>query len=63
MFLGSAELAAVTAILGRIPTAEEYDKYAAGIAFMSAEIYRYLSFDKIESYTEAAAKAELPTID
>jgi aconitate hydratase 2/2-methylisocitrate dehydratase len=63
VFLGSAELAAVTAILGRIPTAEEYDKYAAGIAFRSADIYRYLSFDKIESYNEAAASAELPPID
>jgi aconitate hydratase 2/2-methylisocitrate dehydratase len=63
VFLGSAELAAVTAILGRIPTVEEYEKYAAGIAFRSADIYRYLSFDEIESYTEAAARAELPTID
>jgi aconitate hydratase 2/2-methylisocitrate dehydratase len=63
VFLGSAEIAAVTAILGRIPTAEEYDKYAAGIAFRSADIYRYLSFDEIESYTEAVARAELPTID
>jgi len=63
VFLGSAEVAAVTAILGRIPTAEEYEKYASGIAPMSADIYRYLSFDEIESYTKAAAEAELPTID
>ena len=63
VFLGSAELAAVTAILGRIPTAEEYEKYASGIAPMSADIYRYLSFDQIASYTEAAARAERPAID
>jgi aconitate hydratase 2/2-methylisocitrate dehydratase len=63
VFLGSAELAAVTAILGKIPTVEEYRKYAAGIDPMAADIYRYLSFDKVESYTEAAAAAELPAID
>ena len=63
VFLGSAEVAAVTAILGRIPTAEEYEKYASGIAPMSADIYRYLSFDQIASYTEAAARAERPAID
>jgi len=63
VFLGSAELAAVTAILGRIPTVEEYRKYADGIDPMAADNYRYLSFDQIESYTEAVAQAELPTID
>ena len=63
VFLGSAEIAAVTAILGRIPTAEEYLKYAAGIDPMAADIYRYLSFDAIDSYAEAAAAAELPTIE
>ena len=30
---------------------------------MSAEIYRYLSFDGIARYTEAAARAERPAID
>jgi aconitate hydratase 2/2-methylisocitrate dehydratase len=63
VFLGSAEIAAVTAILGRIPTADEYRKYASDIDPMAADIYRYLSFDEIESYTEAAATAERPTID
>jgi aconitate hydratase 2/2-methylisocitrate dehydratase len=63
VFLGSAELAAVTAILGRIPTAEEYAKNAAVITPLGADIYRYLSFHEIESYTEAAARAERPEID
>jgi aconitate hydratase 2/2-methylisocitrate dehydratase len=63
VFLGSAELAAVTAILGKIPTVEEYRKYAADIDPMAADIYRYLNFDQIESYTQAAARAELPAID
>ena len=34
-----------------------------GIDPMAADIYRYLTFDEIESYTEAAAAAERPTID
>ena len=63
VFLGSAEIAAVTAILGRIPTADEYRKYASDIDPMAADIYRYLSFDEIESYSEAAARAERPAID
>jgi aconitate hydratase 2/2-methylisocitrate dehydratase len=63
VFLSSAELAAVTAILGKIPTLEEYQKHAAGIARAQADIYRYLSFDQIDSYTEAVASAELPAID
>jgi aconitate hydratase 2/2-methylisocitrate dehydratase len=63
VFLASAELTAVTAILGRIPTADEYRDYAAGIDPMAADIYRYLNFDEIESYTEAAATVELPAID
>ena len=63
VFLASAEIAAVTAILGRIPTLEEYQKYASVIAPMSADIYRYLSFDEIDAYTEAAARAERPAID
>ncbi|WP_430746841.1 hypothetical protein, partial [Azotobacter chroococcum] len=29
---------------------------------MAADIYRYLSFDQIAEYKEAAAKAELPVL-
>ncbi len=56
VFLASAELAAIAAILGRIPSVEEYMDYARQIDTMAADIYRYLNFDQIESYTEAAKK-------
>jgi aconitate hydratase 2/2-methylisocitrate dehydratase len=56
VYLGSAELAAVSAILGKIPSVEEYQQYAGQIDSMAADIYRYLNFDKIESYQKAAEK-------
>ncbi|MGV6818026.1 MAG: bifunctional aconitate hydratase 2/2-methylisocitrate dehydratase [Thiotrichales bacterium] len=55
VYLASAELAAVAAILGRIPTVDEYMSYAKDIDTMAPEIYRYLNFDQIESYQKAAA--------
>ena len=63
VYLASAELAAVSSILGKLPTVEEYMKYAADIDTSAAEIYRYLNFDKINSYREAAERAELPVLN
>ncbi|MEW8043933.1 MAG: bifunctional aconitate hydratase 2/2-methylisocitrate dehydratase [gamma proteobacterium symbiont of Phacoides pectinatus] len=54
VYLASAELAAVTAILGRLPAQEEYMGYAADIDTMAADIYRYMNFDQIESYRRVA---------
>ncbi len=51
VFLGSAELAAVCALLGRIPTPEEYLEIAGDrIDGHEGEIYRYLNFDQMEGY-------------
>jgi aconitate hydratase 2/2-methylisocitrate dehydratase len=36
----------VAAILGKLPTAEEYQQYAEEITANSDEIYRYLDFSK-----------------
>jgi len=58
VYLSSAELAAVIAILGRIPTMDEYRKYAADLDTMAPEIYRYLNFDQIERFTKAAERAK-----
>ena len=59
VFLASAELASVAAVLGKLPTAEEYMGYAKDLKAMSGEVYRYLSFDKMEDYTDAAETAEV----
>lgn len=54
VYLASAELAAVAAVEGKLPTVAEYMKYADTINSMSGEIYRYLNFHEMEEYTEAA---------
>ncbi|KHT65348.1 bifunctional aconitate hydratase 2/2-methylisocitrate dehydratase [Photobacterium gaetbulicola] len=54
VYLSSAELAAVGAILGRIPTKEEYLEYAKQIDATAADTYRYLNFHRMEQYTKKA---------
>lgn len=63
VFLASAELAAVASIIGKLPTVEEYMAYAKDIDSMAADVYRYLSFDQIASYKEAAANATIPVLE
>ncbi len=62
VYLASAELAAVASIIGKLPTVEEYMEYAKNIDSMSADIYRYLSFDQIAEFREAAANAQIPVV-
>ena len=62
VFLASAELAAISSILGYLPSLEEYQKYMQEINTMGPEVYRYLNFNEIASYKEAADNAVLPTI-
>ena len=62
VYLASAELASVAAVLGKLPTPEEYQQYAAQIDSMSADIYQYLSFDKMTDYTDAAANVDTKKI-
>jgi aconitate hydratase 2/2-methylisocitrate dehydratase len=62
VFLASAEVAAIAAILGYIPTAAEYLKYMSEINSMGSDVYRYLNFDEIASYKEAADNAILPSV-
>merc|ERR1740115_467481 len=59
VYLASAELSAVAAILGRLPTPEEYLKYHSELAKDAESIYKYLNFDQVESYVEAAAEVEI----
>jgi aconitate hydratase 2/2-methylisocitrate dehydratase len=51
VFLGSAELGAVIAVNGRIPTAKEYlEVYKDKIEPKQEEIYKYLQFDEMGEY-------------
>ena len=54
VYLGSAELAAVCSKLGRIPTREEYLGDMADLNAQGDKIYKYMNFDQIEEYKEAA---------
>jgi aconitate hydratase 2/2-methylisocitrate dehydratase len=54
VYLASAELSAVGAILGRIPTKEEYLEYSSKIDATAADTYRYLNFHKMGQYTDKA---------
>ncbi|HEY0842720.1 bifunctional aconitate hydratase 2/2-methylisocitrate dehydratase [Methylotenera sp.] len=51
VYLGSAELAAVCAKLGRMPTHAEYLDTVGNKLANTAEIYKYLNFDQMTDYT------------
>ncbi|GAA0840739.1 bifunctional aconitate hydratase 2/2-methylisocitrate dehydratase [Marinobacter szutsaonensis] len=59
VYLTSAELAAVGAVLGKLPSPQEYMEYAKDLNSMSKEIYRYLNFDQMEEYTKKASEASV----
>jgi len=53
VYLGSAELAAVCALLGYIPTVDEYLAIVQEkINPFADDLYRYLNFDQIENFEE-----------
>ncbi|WP_193163927.1 bifunctional aconitate hydratase 2/2-methylisocitrate dehydratase [Microbulbifer hainanensis] len=58
VYLTSAELASVGAILGKLPTPAEYLEYAKNINSMAAEIYRYMNFDQIEEFQKSAEEGK-----
>jgi aconitate hydratase 2 len=58
VYLGSAELAAVCAKLGRIPSHAEYLETVGNKLKNSAEIYKYLSFDQMPDYAQSKANAK-----
>ncbi|WP_408595932.1 bifunctional aconitate hydratase 2/2-methylisocitrate dehydratase [Limnohabitans sp.] len=56
VYLGSAELSAVASKIGRIPTQAEYLADMGVINADGSKIYKYLNFDQIAEYKEAADK-------
>ncbi|HEY9770142.1 MAG TPA: bifunctional aconitate hydratase 2/2-methylisocitrate dehydratase [Coleofasciculaceae cyanobacterium] len=67
VYLGSAELAAVCALLGKIPTVEEYMTVVKEkIAPFENDLYRYLNFDQIDSFEDEGrviSLEEMPKIE
>ncbi len=67
VYLGSAELAAVCALLGKMPTREEYLKVVQDkIDPLAAELYRYLNFNEIDGFEDEGrivAKGDEPNLE
>ena len=59
VYLGSAELAAVCALMGKIPTPEEYLTQVNAVNEKAKEIYRYMNFDQIPAFQELADTVEV----
>ncbi|MGM0825884.1 MAG: bifunctional aconitate hydratase 2/2-methylisocitrate dehydratase [Pseudomonadota bacterium] len=55
VYLASAELAAVAAVEGRLPTVDVYRRYMSEFDAMASEIYRYMNFHEIEEYQKIAS--------
>ncbi len=59
VYLGSAELAAVCALTGKIPTLEEYLPMVQSLEAKGDEVYRYMNFDQIEEFRAVADTVEV----
>jgi len=59
VYLASAELAAIAAINGKLPTVPEYLDTMVEINTTAADTYRYLNFDQLDNYVAEADKVEL----
>ena len=54
VYLSSAEVTAVTALMGRIPTMAEYLAQVQAVNAKAADVYRYMNFDQIAEFKEVA---------
>ena len=59
VYLASAELAAVTAVKGKLPTVEEYMNIAKNLDMVADDIYKYLNFNELPKYQDIADKVVL----
>ncbi|MGL4859436.1 MAG: bifunctional aconitate hydratase 2/2-methylisocitrate dehydratase [Enterobacteriaceae bacterium] len=61
VYLASAELAAVSAITGHLPTPQEYLSYMQQVEQSADDTYRYLNFNTLANYTQKADKVIFQT--
>merc|ERR1711948_61559 len=59
VYLASAELAAIAAILGKLPTKAEYQELYNSLAAKKDHTYSYLNFDQYEDYTKKAQDVQI----
>ena len=54
VYLASAELSAVAAVMGRLPSIAEYLDIAKNLDMVADDIYKYLNFNELPKYQDAA---------
>jgi aconitate hydratase 2/2-methylisocitrate dehydratase len=54
VYLASAELSAVAAVMGRLPSIAEYLDIAKNLDMVAGDIYKYLNFNELPKYQNAA---------
>jgi len=54
VYLASAELSAVCALMGKIPSVAEYMAQVEVVNKKAGDVYRYMNFDQIEEFKEVA---------
>jgi len=59
VYLSSAELAAVAALLGKLPTVAEYMDMVKTLEAKSADVYRYMNFNEIPQFVEIAEEVQV----
>merc|ERR1712178_491744 len=59
VYLASAELAAVSSILGKLPSKEEYLEFHGKVNSKADDVYRYLNFDELPEFVSSADTVEL----
>jgi aconitate hydratase 2/2-methylisocitrate dehydratase len=63
VYLASAEVSALAARLGRLPTPAEYQAAMQDIDLQASDIYRYLNFDQLLRYQRLAAKGQAKVLE
>ena len=61
VFLASAELSAVCAIEGKLPSVKEYLAYADQLQSTAKDTFRYMNFNEMKDYVDAGKDADLGT--
>ncbi|UDG79652.1 bifunctional aconitate hydratase 2/2-methylisocitrate dehydratase [Candidatus Steffania adelgidicola] len=61
VYLASAELAVIAALLGRLPTIEEYKQIMGVVERTAIDTYRYLNFNQLNEYADKANKVIFQT--
>ena len=59
VYLSSAELAAVAAVKGHLPSVEEYLEISKNLDLVAGDIYKYLNFNELPKYQDAADQVVL----